>query len=173
MSRRRLLFHARCWLFCVACVIVCSWCGTQPTARQAEPQEHIRASAGSTDCVVPDSSLPQNATRIYIALRNGTDGSGRSADDARDGSIPAAFDTILRCYEEGCSGGPSIPKTENLIVCLGAGTFQTQGTRDARVDHPHPRPLGVRPGQAWEFHRPAADKATLPPRQFLALNTPP
>src|SRR5258708_35864685 len=134
MSRRRLLFHARCWLFCVACVIVCSWCGTQPTARQAEPQEHIRASAGSTDCVVPDSSLPQNATRIYIALRNGTDGSGRSADDARDGSTPAAFDTILRCYEEGCSDSPAGPKTQNPIVRLGARTIHNQGSPEYGAD---------------------------------------
>src|SRR5258708_30239364 len=147
MSRRRLLFHARCWLFCVACVIVCSWCGTQPTARQAEPQEHIRASAGSTDCVVPDSSLPQNATRIYIALRNGTDGSGRSADDARDGSIPAAFDTILRCYEEGCSGGAHLPKNGKPNVRPGGGTFQTHGTSGAARDHAHPNTLPSTPGE--------------------------
>jgi len=172
MSRRRLIFHARYWLFSVACVIVCSSCGTQPTARQAEPQEHIRASAGSTDCVVPDSSLPQNATRIYIALRNGTDGSGRSADDARDGSTPAAFDTILRCYEEGCSGGPSIPKTENLIVCLGAGTFQTQGTWDAGVDQPHRSPLGFRLGKGWKFHGQGADKTTLQLSDFLTISDP-
>ncbi len=47
--------------------------------------------------------------------------------DARDGSTVTRFDTILRCYSEGCTeqqnSGAAVAKTENLIVCLGPGTF--------------------------------------------------
>lgn len=172
MFHRKLLPHARCWLFSVACVVVCSSCGTRPTVRQAGPQEHIRSSSGSSDCVLPSSSLPPNASRVYIALRNGNDGGGRSADDARDGSTPTAFDTILRCYEEGCGDGPSVPKTENLIVCLGPGIFQTQGTWDASVDQAHRSPLGFRLGKGWKIHGQGADKTTLQLSDFLTIGDP-
>jgi len=122
--------------------------------------------------LAPSSSLPQNATRVYIALRNGNDGSGRSADDARDGGTPAAFDTILRCYEEGCTDGPSVPKTENLIVCLGAGTFQTQGTWDSSVDQAHRSPVGFRLGKGWKIHGQGANKTTLQLSDFLPITDP-
>src|SRR5580698_7611167 len=78
------------------------------------------------DCASPNGSVPQGSSRVYIALRNGSDGSGSSMADARDGSTATAFDTILRCYSEGCTAaqntsaqnpGKPVAKTENLTVC--------------------------------------------------------
>src|SRR5262245_18117115 len=81
-------------------------------------QSQAAWSGPSADCAAP--GIPKGASRVYIALRNGNDGSGRSASDARDGSTATAFDTILRCYSEGCPAGKGRPvaKTENLIVCI-------------------------------------------------------
>src|SRR6266567_8647227 len=67
--------------------------------------------AVSADCTKPHSALPPATTRVYIALRNGTDGTGKSAADARDGSTVERFDSILRCYAEGCHD-KSVAKTE-------------------------------------------------------------
>ncbi len=113
-------------------------------------------SAPSADCSAPAASLPKGATRVYIGLRNGQDGSGVSANDARDGSTVATFDTILRCYSEGCAnGGKSgkpVAKTENLIVCLGPGTFSTLGDYDYIIGIPHTNPAGFTIGNGWKIH---------------------
>src|SRR6476469_10169519 len=93
-----------------------------------------QTSAPAADCSAEARALPRGASRVYIALRNGKDGSGSSMADARDGSTVTAFDTVLRCYSEGCANPTnpkkSVAKTENLIVCLGAGTFSTLGSYD-------------------------------------------
>lgn len=85
---------------------------------------------------------------MFIALRGGADGTGNSADDARDGSTVEGFDTVLRCYAEGCGA----PKTANLIVCLGPGTFQTMGAFDVSVGKRHLTPRGFTLGNGWKVH---------------------
>src|SRR5690349_4988138 len=103
------------------------------------PSQSQVGSASSPDCAA--KAPPQGTTRVYIALRDGKNGSGASAGDARDGSTAAAFDTILRCYSEGCTdpnnSKKSVARTENLTVCLGPGTFSTLGNYDYIPGVPH------------------------------------
>ncbi|HVG90810.1 MAG TPA: hypothetical protein VNB54_04905, partial [Alphaproteobacteria bacterium] len=68
---------------------------------QAKPTEKEDTSFPSTDCTAKAASRKKGTTRVYIGLRGGTDGSGKSMADARDGSTVAAFDSVLRCYSEG------------------------------------------------------------------------
>jgi hypothetical protein len=116
--------------------------GAASAQSQAKPAEKEDAAFPSTDCTAKAASLKKGSTRVYIGLRGGVDGSGRSMADARDGSTVAAFDSILRCYSEGCAD-PANPKksaarTENLIVCLGPGTFRTKGNYDYLIAVSHP-----------------------------------
>lgn len=127
-------------------------------------------SAPSADCSAP--AVPKGASRVYIGLRNGNDGSGLSAVDARDGSTAAAFDTILRCYSEGCAAGKSgkpVAKTENLIVCIGPGTFSTQGNYDYIIGVPHTNPAGFTIGNGWKIHGAGQDKTTLKLSDYLPI----
>jgi hypothetical protein len=130
-------------------------------------------SAPSADCSTPAASLPKGANRVYIALRDGNDGSGVSATDARDGSTAAALDTILRCYSEGCTnpGNPtkSVARTENLTVCLGPGTFSTLGNYDFVIGIPHTNPAGFTIGNGWKIHGAGQDKTTLKLSAYLPV----
>ncbi len=125
----------------------------------------------SADCSAEEAALPKGASRVYIALRSGNDGSGRSANDARDGSTAAAFDSILRCYSEGCTdpGNPRQPvaRTENLIVCLGPGTFSTLGNYDYIVGVPHTNAAGFTVGKGWKIHGAGQDKTTVKLSAYL------
>jgi hypothetical protein len=131
----------------------------------ASPIIQGQTGAPSADCSVEAAALPKNASRVYIALRNGKDGSGLSMDDARDGSTAAAFDTILRCYSEGCPNAQnpsrSVARTENLIVCLARGTFLTLGTYDYIVAVPHTSQAGFTVGKGWKVHGAGQDKTTV------------
>jgi hypothetical protein len=134
------------------------------------PSQNQQASA-SPDCsaAVP----PQNANRVYIALRSGKDGSGSSPADARDGSTAEAFDTILRCYSEGCTNAKkpkkSVARTENLIVCLGPGTFSTLGSYDYIVGVPHGNAAGFTIGKGWKIHGAGQDKTTVKLANYLPI----
>src|SRR3954449_3531434 len=75
----------------------------------AEEAKPTQTNSSASDCSAQAKSLPPGTARVYIALRNGKDGSGASMADARDGSTVTAFDTILRCYSEGCTD-PQNPK---------------------------------------------------------------
>lgn len=136
----------------------------------------IQASSSVSDCSAPTKSLPQGTTRIYIALRNGKDGSGSSLADARDGSTVAAFDTILRCYSEGCADPQnpkkSVAKTENLTVCLGPGTFSTLGAYDYLIAIPHPNPAGFTIGKGWKIHGAGKDKTVVKLSDYLLITDP-
>jgi hypothetical protein len=134
---------------------------------------------GQTDTAAPSkdceaASPPKGATRVYIALRGGKDGSGRSPTDARDGSTVEAFDAILRCYSEGCANpanpGKSVARTENLIVCLGAGTFSTLGSYDYIVGVPHKSAAGFTVGSGWKIHGAGQDKTTVRLSAYLAVS---
>jgi hypothetical protein len=130
----------------------------------------------SSDCSAAAATLPQGTSRVYIALRNGKDGSGTSLADAHDGSTPAAFDTILRCYSEGCADpnnpGKPVTKTENLIVCLGAGTFSTLGSYDFMVNLAHTTASGFTIGKGWKIHGAGKDKTTVKLSAYLPITDP-
>jgi len=138
--------------------------------------ETAQTSAPVHDCSAEPKSLPQGQTRVYIALRSGKDGSGSSMADARDGSTVTAFDTILRCYSEGCTAprnpNKSVAKTENLIVCLGPGTFSTLGAYDLIVNVPHTNPAGFTLGKGWKIHGAGKDKTTVKLSDYLPITDP-
>lgn len=135
-----------------------------------------QASSSASDCSSQSKSRPQGITRVYIALRNGVDGSGSSMADARDGSTVAAFDTILRCYSEGCTNPQnpkkSVAKTENLTVCLGPGTFSTLGAYDYLIAVPHPNPAGFTIGKGWKIHGAGKDKTVVKLSDYLPITDP-
>jgi hypothetical protein len=125
------------------------------------------------DCTAPANALPAGTTRVYIALRNGQDGSGNSMSDARDGSTAAAFDSILRCYSEGCTGaqnqGKPVAKTENLMVCLGPGTFSTLGNYDYIIAVSHRTQAGFTLGKGWKIHGAGKDQTTVKLSDYLPI----
>jgi hypothetical protein len=141
-----------------------------------QPSQSPASAARPSDCAADARPLPQGASRIYISLRGGKDGSGSSMADARDGSTVAAFDTILRCYSEGCkdsgNSGKSVAKAENLIVCLGPGTFPTLGYYDFVVNVPHTNPAGFTIGRGWKIHGAGKDKTTLKLSTYLPITDP-
>lgn len=130
----------------------------------------------STDCLTAPTAVPTGTSRVYIALRNGIDGSGKSMADARDGSTVAAFDTILRCFSEGCTDPQqpqtAVAKTANLIVCLGPGTFLTLGNYDYLIDIPHTNPVGFTIGKGWRIHGSGKDKTVLKLSDYLRISAP-
>jgi hypothetical protein len=132
------------------------------------------ANAQSKDCASPNT--PPGTTRVYIALRNGQDGSGKSMADARDGSTVTALDAILRCYSEGCADpknpGKPVPKTENLIVCLGPGIFSTLGNYDFLINVPHTSAAGFTIGKGWKVHGAGKDKTTVKLNAYLPITAP-
>jgi hypothetical protein len=137
-----------------------------------EPPRGGADAASLADCSA-DKILPAGASRVYIGLRNGNDGSGATMADARDGSTPAAFDTILRCYSEGCPDASNqqkyVAKTENLIVCLGPGTFSTLGSYDFIVGMPHGSAQGFTIGKGWKIHGAGRDKTTVKLSAYLPV----
>lgn len=127
----------------------------------------------SLDCSAKAALLPHGVSRIFISLRNGVDGKGTSPQDARDGSTAAKFDQILRCFSEGCAD-PTDPerqvrRTENLIVCLGPGTFETKGQYDFLINVPHARPEGFTLGKGWKLHGAGKDKTTVQLSAYLPV----
>jgi hypothetical protein len=105
------------------------------------------------DC---SGSSPAGYTRIFVAGRNdGKPGTG-SASDPFDGSAPQKFDTLLRSRSEG--------NVTKLVVCIGPGTFQTEGIGDyvqgqGHLDKSHPSGFTV--NQSWKIHGAGQDKTTL------------
>src|SRR5512140_709892 len=142
----------------------------------AEEEKPVQANSSVSDCSAQAKSLPPGTTRVYIALRNGRDGSGSSMADARDGSTVSAFDTILRCYSEGCPDPQnpkrSVAKTENLTVCLGPGTFSTLGAYDYLIAIPHPNPAGFTIGKGWKVHGAGKDKTVVKLSDYLHITDP-
>ena len=132
-----------------------------------------RAAAGCDN----GTRLPPGFARVYIALRNGNDGSGKSAEDARDGSSVEKFDRILRCYSEGCDDPAephrSIARTENLVVCLGAGTFKTEGVYDYVINIPHKSTRGFTLGRGWRIHGSGVEKTTIQLASYLPIRAVP
>src|SRR5262249_51188979 len=128
----------RSLILVIACLLITPLLRGQHPSTSPSPSS--QQAQGSADCSEDASKLPRGTTRIFVGQQGGRDGSGRSANDARDGSSAEKFDRILRCYSEGCaagSGEKAVPKTENLIVCIGPGHFQTKGRYDFVINVPH------------------------------------
>ncbi|HEU4414025.1 MAG TPA: hypothetical protein VFT65_04515 [Candidatus Angelobacter sp.] len=144
--------------------------GSVADAADAPAKVQTKEGAPATQCSAAAADLPQGASRVFIGLRNGQDGSGASWADARDGSTATSFDKILRCYSEGCAGGSGKPvaKTENLIVCLGPGTFSTLGTYDYVIGVPHTNAAGFTLGKGWKVHGSGRDKTVVKLSAYLA-----
>ncbi|HEV2964037.1 MAG TPA: hypothetical protein VG649_19580 [Candidatus Angelobacter sp.] len=111
----------------------------------------------SSDCTV--KNLPQGFSRIFIASNpagsakaNHSDGSGK-LNDPYDGSTAEKFDAILRSRSES--------NQQNLIVCIGPGTFQTEGTYDFVVNLPHKTARGFTLNKNWKVHGAGADRTIL------------
>ena len=80
----------------------------------------------SQDC---SGSAPSGYTRIFIAYRTDTKPGTGTALDPFDGSNAQKFDALLRIRSE--SG------VTHLVVCIGPGTFQTEGTHDYLLGRGH------------------------------------
>jgi len=136
----------------------------------ATPMSAATQAASVPDCN-PSKKLDRGFSRIFIALRNGRDGSGRSPEDALDGNTVEKFDRILRCYAEGCKDAntprKSISRLGNLVVCLGPGTFQTKGAYDALIDVPHKSENGFTIGKGWRIHGSGRDKTAVQLAAYL------
>ncbi|MBZ5493041.1 MAG: hypothetical protein LAO76_19155 [Acidobacteriia bacterium] len=160
-------------IFITLAALISQGSAASTMTRETKPTQ---AASSVSDCSTPAKSLPHGTTRVYIALRNGRDGSGSSMADARDGSTVAAFDTILRCYSEGCTDPQnpkkSVVKTENLTVCLGPGTFSTLGAYDYLIAVPHPNPAGFTIGKGWKIHGAGKDKTVVKLSDYLPITDP-
>src|SRR5262249_44809758 len=131
--------------------------------RGAAPSD-AQPSKISADCTEDAARLPKGYSRVFIAQRNGKDGSGRSLNDARDGSTAANFDAVLRCLSEGCPAGQGekpVAKTEKLIVCIGPGVFQSKGQYESFLGLPHPSQQGFTIGKGWKVHGSGVAKTTV------------
>jgi hypothetical protein len=113
-----------------------------------------QSAAPSSDCTAKQA--PQGFSRIFIASRVTAAprqaGSG-TASDPYDGSTAQKFDGVLRTRSEA--------HQENLIVCIGAGTFETEGTYDFIVNVPHKTVRGFTLNKNWKVHGAGVDKTTL------------
>jgi len=102
------------------------------------------------------ASVPAESTRIFIADRtDGQAGTG-SLSDPYDGSSAEKLDTLLR--------GRSESGVANLIVCIGPGTFQTEGTGDYVIGPGHvnkDHPAGFTVNRGWKIHGAGEDRTTL------------
>jgi len=156
-------------------LLLISWRPAEPKPVNTGLKQPIAASIDHNGCSA-DSRLDRGFTRVYIGLRNGKDGSGRSAEDARDGSSAEGFDRILRCYSEGCDDPVkrrAVKKTENLLVCLGPGTFQTEGDYDFVINVPHSSARGFTLGKGWKIHGAGKDKTTVQLASYLPIKAVP
>jgi hypothetical protein len=123
----------------------------------------------SSDCTL--KKLPEDFSRIFIsstppALKPAAvklkrshpttsanqGGSGTSADPY-DGSTAEKFDGILRSRSEA--------NQQNLIVCIGPGKFQTEGTYDFIVNVAHKSARGFTLNKNWKIHGAGIDKTIL------------
>ena len=107
----------------------------------------------SSDC---SASTPKDYTRIFIAYRNDNVPGAGTASDPFDGSSAQKFDVVLRTRSE--SG------VIHLVVCIGPGTFQTEGAHDHLLGRGHfdsAQPAGFTVNQGWRIHGAGADQTVL------------
>jgi hypothetical protein len=125
----------------------------ESTPQKAGAEANFVSSFASPDCSV---KTPAGYSRIFIANRaDGKLGTG-TASDPFDGSSAQRFDALLRTRSE--SG------MTNLVVCIGPGTFQTEGEHDHVVGGVHldkARPSGFTVNRGWKVHGTSADQTIL------------
>jgi hypothetical protein len=111
------------------------------------------SSFASPDC---RGKTPAGYSRIFISYRaDGKLGTG-TALDPFDGSTAQRFDALLRTRSE--SG------MTNLVVCIGPGTFQTEGEHDHVVGVGHldkAQSSGFTVNRGWRVHGTSADQTIL------------
>ena len=110
----------------------------------------------SSDCSVKE--LPKDFSRIFIAFnpvrtRTANPGGSGTLNDPYDGSTAEKFDGILRSRSEA--------NQQNLIVCIGPGTYQTEGTYDFIVNLPHKTARGFTLNKNWKIHGAGVDRTIL------------
>ena len=118
----------------------------------------------SADC---RGDVPAGFTRIFIGTPgSGGSQSGTSADDPLDGTSAEKFDAILRTIVEGklpTWGAQQKIQPENLIVCIGSGTFATNGYSRLTPGDPSgdPGSTGFAVGKNWKIHGQGPNSTTL------------
>lgn len=158
LSMAFMRFAIRLSALCLASVSLYGHSQAAPAGSSA-PSAKVAA-----DCGEDAAKLPKDYSRVFIARRNGKDGSGATLRTARDGSTVAGFDSILRCLSEGCPASQSekaVPKTEKLIVCIGPGVFQSKGSYDFLIGVPRTSQQGFTIGKAWKIHGSGIAKTTV------------
>jgi len=148
-------------LFSAICFGSVSVCGQSEPASAGAGTPSSKVAA---DCAADAAKLPKGYSRVFIAQRNGKNGSGSTWNDARDGSTAAGFDAILRCLSEGCpanQGEKAVAKTEKLIVCIGPGVFQSKGSYDFLIAVPRTSQQGFTIGKGWKIHGSGVAKTTV------------
>jgi hypothetical protein len=125
----------------------------------------------SRDCTI--DAVPATFTRIYIGVPHaGRPQSGTSAEDPLDGTTAQKFDTILRTIAEGQHpswGAQQNMGPENVIVCIGNGTFQTEGQFDyvMSVGHTLGSPRGFTVARNWKVHGRGTGRTILQLASFV------
>src|SRR5713101_3567973 len=105
----------------------------------------------SDDCTMKDPL--QDFTRIFISSHLRSQAGSGTAHDPYDGSTAEKFDAILRRRSEA--------NQQNLVVCIGPGTFQTEGTYDFIINVPHKTARGFTLNKNWKVHGAGIGKTTL------------
>ncbi|HEV2988922.1 MAG TPA: hypothetical protein VG759_10800 [Candidatus Angelobacter sp.] len=115
----------------------------------------------SSDCTLKE--LPKGFSRIFIAFNpvgsrkasanSGASGGSGTLNDPYDGSTAEKFDGILRSRSEASQ--------QNLIVCIGPGTYQTEGTYDFIINLPHKTARGFTLNKNWKIHGAGVDRTIL------------
>jgi len=125
----------------------------------------------SQDCTV--AATPAGFTRIFIGTpAPAGKQSGTSFDDPLDGSTADKFDTILRTISEGQQptwGTQTNIPSQNLIVCVASGTFETNGQYDWKIGlgHTQGSELGFTAEKNWKIHGRGVNHTTLQLASYL------
>lgn len=123
------------------------------SARRGNAETSLSSTFASSDC---RGRVPKGYTRIFIADRSDAKSGTGVASDPFDGSTAQKFDTILRTRSE--SG------VTNIVVCIGPGNFQTEGTHDYVVGVGHlnkTQPGGFTVNRGWKIHGESMDRTIL------------
>jgi len=108
----------------------------------------------SADC---SGQMPAGYTRIYIAERHDSKAGTGTASDPFDGSTAQKFDAVLR--------GKTDAGVTNLIVCIGPGTYLTNGNGDYVMEQEkhldRSNPTGFTLRDHWRIHGASMERTTL------------
>jgi hypothetical protein len=134
------------------------------SANGAQSLSDVGAPVTSSDCTA--ARPPQNFSRIFIAAQTEKQNGSGTASDPYDGGTAEKFDTLLRARSEA--------NQQNIIVCIGPGTFQTEGNYDFVINVAHKTARGFTINKNWKIHGAGTDKTVLQLVNFFpnALNMP-